>query len=102
MFGEIVGQISCSKFQKNVVISLQNSILYPIKAHIHGFGVFLLYFVADNAIYGAVFRIHGCCWLWVAHFLQGGSNWFAIFLVVGQHPHFCLHRLLNHIFNYVE
>ena len=35
-FGVIVIQISCSRFPKNVVTALENSILYPIKSHTHG------------------------------------------------------------------
>ena len=45
MFGEIIGQMSCSKFPKHFVMSLNNSVLYPIKTHIHGFGAFFCTFM---------------------------------------------------------
>ena len=82
MFGEIVGQISCSRLSKNVIMSMVYYILYPIKAHIHGFGVFFMNFVADNFFCSEVFCIHGCGRLGMSRFLQGDYYCLVTFGVV--------------------
>ena len=40
MFGEIPSRIRSSRFTKDVVMSLENYIVNPIKNYIHGFGSF--------------------------------------------------------------
>ena len=69
MFGEIGGQISCFWFRKHVVMALEDSILYTIKLHIHGFGLFFLHGVICDSICGRVVCVHGHSWLRVSHFL---------------------------------
>ena len=90
IFGEIFGQISSSRFPKKVVMSLENFILYPIKLHILGFDTFPLHFVIETVVRGGVIHLRGFVWLWVAHVLQGGSDWFTSLGIVWQCHHVCL------------
>ena len=91
MFGEIGIQISYVRFPKDVLMSLSNSILYSIKSHIHGFCELLLHLVVDDNFHSGVLILRGCGRLGVAHFFRGGSDWFTVFVVVEQFPHFYLH-----------
>ena len=59
MFGEIIDQISCSRFTKDVIMALDNSILYPIKSHINVFCAFLCHPIVDDSIHGGVVHLHG-------------------------------------------
>ena len=60
VFGEIFGNNCSARFPKDVVMTLTNSILYPIKTHIHGFCEFLIHFVVDDTICGVFVSFHGC------------------------------------------
>ena len=64
MFVDIVGQLFCSWFQKQVVVALLYSILYPIELYIHCFGPFFWVVVFDipSMVELSVCVVVACCW----------------------------------------
>jgi hypothetical protein len=70
MLGKVITHVGVTRSPTHIKLSLFHSVLYPVKAHVHGFGTFLLdIFVDDSICCGAIcFQI--CCLLWMVHFCQ--------------------------------
>ena len=68
MFREIISLIQTSLFPHYVELSLTDPVSDPVKAHINGFGSFLLYSVIGYAGSGAVVGHDDCGRLGVAKF----------------------------------
>ena len=73
VLGVIVGKIGRPRPPVDEELSLASPVLDPIKAHVHGFGSFLLDGIVGKTFGGGVVDLHGGWRLWMAHFLQGTS-----------------------------
>ena len=82
MFGEIFFQISSYRFPKDAITVLENSILYPIKTHIHGFCTFLMHLVVNDDPGSWFISLNGGCWLGIAHLFKGCYYWFICLGIV--------------------
>ena len=67
MLGEVVGHVVDTASPMNDKLALFDSILDPIKAHIHGFGATLLDSIVHDASGAGVVRLNERWWLFMAH-----------------------------------
>lgn len=69
MLGEVISLVETAFFPHDVKPSLLDTISDPIKAHVNGFGSFLLNGIVGDAGSSAVAGNDDGWWLWVPKFL---------------------------------
>ena len=71
------------------------------KSSFHGFWLFLAHCIVCNYVCGGNVIFHGCHWLLVAHFTEGGADMFHLRVIVKKGSNLCLCIWSHHMYHYV-
>ena len=82
MFGEIICEVVRPLLPVNAILSLANTIAYPIETHVDSAGTSLLNRVVGYSMCDGVVCLDGGCWLWPTHFNKGSADGTCLLPVV--------------------
>ena len=88
MFCEVIGEIGWAGGPENSELALCDTVADPIESHVDGLGSDLFDGSIDDATGGGVVSCNWGSWLWVAHFLEGGTKDSALLGIVKEGPNF--------------
>ena len=74
MFRKVIGLVGWAGAPVDMELALFDTILYPVKAHVHGFGFALAETVVGEVIGGGIVDLDWCSGLFMSHFFQYDSD----------------------------
>jgi hypothetical protein len=88
VFGVVVGEVVGASGRQQYLdqkLSLTNAVLYPVKAHVHGFGSTLFDCIVGETRCSGVIGLHWGWWLWMSKLVEYGADGHG-FLTVDEQP----------------
>ena len=82
VLGKVISEVLGAGTPIHDVVSLADTILYPIKAHVHGFGLALAVFPVGDAGGAGVVSLDWSGRLLAAHLFQGNAQGSSVFGIV--------------------
>ena len=101
MFGEVVTQVVSTFAPVHEELSLSNTVLNPIKAHVHGFGLALSHSTIGDASSTGIVSLYRCRWLRPSHFEENVADHDPVFSIVKKASEFGFCGRGHDIFEYV-